>query len=183
MVEVVSEFRLKFAELAFLPVPFKVLKPEELPKKAKKTRDYDEIIEFKNYIRDLAIVGVEVPENKGVFQNNLEVTGSNQGIFTNPAMRFEPRDEKYRGYLETEEVYLARDSYPEKFYDDYWLEGIDDTNNQEADMVVDELVNNPNLTRHLGKLDAGVRQCARRGAAGDARAGFRRPHQAPSFYR
>ena len=161
MVEVVSEFRLKFAELAFLPVPFNVLKPEDLQKKACKTKDYEEIIEFKNYIWDLAIVGVEIPENKGVFQTNLEVAGSNQGIFTNPAMRFEPRDEKYRAaYLETEEVYLARDSYPEKFYDDYWLEGIDDTNNQAVDMIVDELVTNHKLTSHVGKLNAGVRQCA-----------------------
>ena len=58
------------------------------------------------------------------------------------------------------EVYLARDSFPEKFYDDYWLEGNDDINNQAVDMIVDELVTNHKLTRHVGKLDAGVRQCA-----------------------
>ena len=105
------------------------MKPEELKKKACKTKDYEEIIEFKNYIWDLAIVGVEVPQNKGVFHNSLEVTGSNQGIFTNSAMRFEPMDEKYRAYPEIEEVYLARDSYPEDFYDDYWQEAVEDANN------------------------------------------------------
>jgi hypothetical protein len=62
MVGVVSEF----AELAFLPAPFRVLKPEDLPKKACKTKDYEEIIKFKNYIWDLAIVGLEVSQNKGV---------------------------------------------------------------------------------------------------------------------
>jgi hypothetical protein len=62
MVGVVSEF----AELAFLPAPFRVLKPEDLLKKVCKTKNYEEIIEFKNYIWDLAIVGVEVPQNKGV---------------------------------------------------------------------------------------------------------------------
>ena len=62
MVGVVSEF----AELAFLPAPFRVLKPEDLLKKACNTKDYEKIIEFKNYIWDLAIVGVEVPQNKGV---------------------------------------------------------------------------------------------------------------------
>jgi hypothetical protein len=42
-------------------------------------------------------------------------------------MRFEPMDEKYRhrGHPETEEVYLARDSYPTDFYND-WVE---DANN------------------------------------------------------
>jgi hypothetical protein len=52
MVGVVSEF----AELAFLPGLFKVLNPEDLPKKACKTKDSAEIIDFKNYIWDLAIV-------------------------------------------------------------------------------------------------------------------------------
>jgi hypothetical protein len=53
-------------------------------------------------------------------------------------MRFEPMHEKYRhpAYPETEEVYLARDSYPEDFYND-WVE---DANNYEVDMVVGELV-------------------------------------------
>ena len=42
-------------------------------------------------------------------------------------MRFEPMDEKYRhrAYPETEEVYLARDSYPTDFYND----SVEDANN------------------------------------------------------
>jgi hypothetical protein len=80
----------------------------------------------------LPIVGVEVEQNKGLFRNvNLEIVGSNKGIFMNPQMPMEPLDEKYRGVLrsEPEEVFVGRDSYPEKFYDDYWMEGVDDLNN------------------------------------------------------
>jgi hypothetical protein len=85
-------------------------------------------------------VGVEVPQNKGIFMNILEVHGSNNGIFMNPAMRLEHQDDKYRILHEPEETYLARDSYPEKFYDDYWQEGVDDLNNQEVDIIVDRMV-------------------------------------------
>ena len=65
-------------------------------------------------------MGVEVPQNKGTFTEILEVHGSNNGIFMNPAMRLEHQDDKYRVLQEPEELYIARDSYPEKFYDDYW---------------------------------------------------------------
>ena len=61
MVGVLSEFRLKFVELEFLPVPFRVLKSEEVQKNAGKMKDYSEIKEFKDYIWDQAIVWVEVP--------------------------------------------------------------------------------------------------------------------------
>jgi hypothetical protein len=44
-------------------------------------------------------------------------------------MLFEQADEKYRTFHEPEEVFIARDSYPENHFDDYWLEGVDDLNN------------------------------------------------------
>ena len=132
MLDTVSEFRNKFAEMASLPKPFRVLKVQELPQKPSKIKQYEEIIYYKEYIWDLPIVGVEVEQNKGLLRNvNLEVVGSNHGIFMNPQMIVEPLDEKFRGvfHSEPEEVFIGRDSYPEKFYDDYWMEGVDDLNN------------------------------------------------------
>jgi hypothetical protein len=61
MIGVVSEF----AELAFFPAPFRVLKPEDLLKKACNTKDYEKIIEFKNYIWDLAICRRGGPSKQG----------------------------------------------------------------------------------------------------------------------
>jgi hypothetical protein len=54
-------------------------------------------------------------------------------------MFIEPLDEKFRlpYHIEPEEIYLGKDSFPEKFFDDYWMEGVDDLNNQEVEIVVD----------------------------------------------
>jgi pyruvate formate-lyase activating enzyme-like uncharacterized protein len=129
MFETLSEFRKHFADMASNPKPFKVVRIDEMKQKPAKEKEYEQIIYYKEYIWDLPIVGVEVPQNRGMFMNILEVHGSNNGIFMNPAMRLEHQDDKYRTMHDHEQSYLARDSYPEKFYDDYWQEGVDDLNN------------------------------------------------------
>jgi hypothetical protein len=55
----------------------------------------------------------------------------------NPLMKLDYMDDKYLALHEPNERFLARDSYPENFNDDYWREGVDDLNNQEVDIVVD----------------------------------------------
>jgi len=108
-----------------------------MPVLPSKTKEYEEVIYYKEYIWDLPIVGVEIPQNKGVFNMNLEVIGSSYGIFMNPLMKLDYMDDKYLALHEPNERFLARDSYPENFNDDYWREGVDDLNNQEVDIVVD----------------------------------------------
>lgn len=52
-------------------------------------------------------------------------------------MRYETYDEKNCTYIEPEEVFMARDSFPEKHIDNYWQEGIDDMLTQQVDIVID----------------------------------------------
>jgi len=96
MYETLSEFRKHFAILVSNLKPFKVVRVDEMKQKPAKEKDYEQIIYYKEYIWDLPIVGVEVPQNSGMFMNILEVHGSNNGIFMNPAMRVEHQEDKHR---------------------------------------------------------------------------------------
>ena len=113
-----------------------------MPYKPKTKREYQEIGEYKEYIWDFPIVAVETVFNRESYEAPLEIIGTSQGIFINPAMKNEPADEKYKTFNEPEEVFLVRDSYPENQDDDYWEEGVDEIHIKYVDIVVDQLVNN-----------------------------------------